>query len=121
MMATASTWNTNTGFNVGPSASIGVARFVMPAGAPVVGLPAPPTPTTRAPRHHARTEHHGRRYAVIALTAAALVLAGMAAFQYARTNEAPPTTAAVSGVPAEFAGVSVPQAMRLADAGVPAG
>jgi TRAP-type C4-dicarboxylate transport system permease small subunit len=58
--------------------------------------------------------HHGWRYALIALAAAALVLAALAAIQFARTYES--TTTGTSAIPAEYAGVSLPQAMRLADA-----
>ena len=93
----------------GSPASSGLALFAMPMGAPTVGLSTPPAPAS--PVHHEK--HHGRRYAAIALTAAALVLAAMGVFQYAQTLDTVSTP--VPAVPAEYAGVSLPQAMRLAD------
>jgi TRAP-type C4-dicarboxylate transport system permease small subunit len=50
---------------------------------------------------------------VIAMLAAALVLAAMGVFQYAQTLDT--TTTVPTAIPAEYAGVSLPQAMRLAD------
>jgi hypothetical protein len=97
----------------------------MPMGAPTAGIPTPST-SSQVPQREEHPEHRGWIYATIALIAAVLVLGVMGAFQYAQTRDTATTTVvATSGVPAEFAGVSLPQAMRLADAaavssGVPA-
>jgi len=94
----------------GPSAGPGLTLFAMPVGAPVTGMP---TPT--APQFHEHEEHHGRLYAAIALIAAALVLGGMGVVRYVQTLETSTTAAVTTTVPAQYAGVSLPQAMRLAD------
>jgi hypothetical protein len=105
----------------GSRASPGLALFAMPVGAPTAGIPTPSTSSSQVPHR----EHRGWIYAAIAMIAAVLVLGVMGAFQYAQTRDTATTTVVTSGVPAEFAGVSLPQAMRLADAaavssGVPA-
>ena len=66
-----------------------------------------------------RDEKQQRRrdwlYALIAVAVAVLTLGVVGAYQYSQTHEAT-TTVATSTVPSQFAGVSVPQAMRLSDA-----
>ncbi|MBI1350149.1 MAG: hypothetical protein GC156_03425 [Actinomycetales bacterium] len=79
-------------------------------------------PTTGLPTQRAKEDHTGRWYAAIFLTLAAIVLLVMGIWQYSTTQTTPaPTT--VATVPAQYEGVSLPQAMRLSDAtvsGVPA-
>jgi len=89
------------------------ALFAMPVGAHTTG-PVAPAPVTRKTSEGDQARQSWW-YAVIAMTAALLALVGMAVFQYAQTLDTAPTTTAVSAVPAEYAGVSIPQAMRLSD------
>jgi TRAP-type C4-dicarboxylate transport system permease small subunit len=88
----------------------------MPMGAPTAGIPTPSTSSSQVPHREEHPEHRGWIYAAIAMIAAVLVLGVMGAFQYAQTRDTASTAVVTSGVPAEFAGVSLPQAMRLADA-----
>ena len=96
----------------GVQASSGLALFAMPMGAPTAGVPT----SSHVPHRDVHPERRGWIYAAIALIGAALVLGIMGAFQYAQTRDTATTVVVTSGVPAEFAGVSLPQAMRLADA-----
>jgi hypothetical protein len=89
------------------------ALFAMPVGVHTTG-PVAPAPVTRKSSEDDQMRH-AWWYAIIAMTAALLALVGMAVFQYAQTLDTAVTTTAVSAVPAEYAGVSIPQAMRLSD------
>ena len=100
----------------GSPASSGHVLFAMPMGAPTAGIPTPSVSPSQVPHPAEHREHRTWIYAAIALIAAALVLGVMGALQYAQTRDTASTTVVTSGVPAEFAGVSLPQAMRLADA-----
>jgi anti-sigma-K factor RskA len=88
----------------------------MPAGVHVTG-PVSQRPVTGGTTGRDEQTQRTWWYAVIALTAAVVALVVMAAFQYATTETTVPTetTVAVSAVPAKYAGVSIPQAMRLSD------
>jgi hypothetical protein len=89
------------------------ALFAMPVGVHTTG-PVAPAPVTRKSSEDDQMRH-AWWYAIIAMTAALLALVGMAVFQYAQTLDTAVTTTAVSAIPAEYAGVSIPQAMRLSD------
>ena len=92
------------------------ALFSMPAGVHVTG-PVTQRPVTGGTTGRDEQKQYTWWYAVIAMGAALVALMAMAVFQYATTESTVPTdtTVAVSAVPAKYAGVSIPQAMRLSD------
>ena len=96
----------------------GHTLFAIPVGSPTYGSAGAPVSTTGTPARKGGGEHHWGWFAAIFMSVAALVLLAMGVWQYASTQTTTaPTTVATTGVPAEYAGVSVPQAMRLSDAG----
>jgi hypothetical protein len=100
----------------------GPMRFAIPVGSPSLGTMGSPVATTRLPDSQEHEGHSGRWYAVVFLSAAALVLVAMGVWQFTSTQTAPQQVT-VAAAPAQYAGISVPQAMRLSDtvvSGVPA-
>jgi uncharacterized membrane protein len=117
MMTTIYTTRNNRPTSGNSATRAGVTLFAMPMGTPVAGLP---TPTSRMPETH--EAHHGWLYAIVALVSVTLILVGMGVYRYVQLQDTTSTT--VATVPAEYAGVSLPQAMRLSDqaavTGIPA-
>ena len=97
----------------------GHALFAIPVGSPSYGSAGSPVSTTGMPTRKGTSEHHWGWFAAIVMAVAAVVLLAMGVWQYSTTETTTTpatTTVATTGAPAEYAGVSVPQAMRLSDA-----